>query len=336
MEYRKRVLVIKQILQGFSLGKTQVNAIARLETEGEVADFYFSVINLCSFSGGEYIVCLTDGNGRLLEYPLGKRPCSLIKQISPCNAFESGFSAGIVFVKDNIPQVVAFNKTENFEYDLTYLKKKIAESCLNKLKQEKEQVVYNDEALATEDYFEKEKNKQEILTDEQLFEKKSNEKVYDSKLDSKLCENYALNKEKFNNDNSQELTPHDSAVPCLDISENDKPYYLTVKKQLEDIFFKFPQETELCEMFPKSRWAKIHYSKDKYYVVGLMFESGKEKYICYGVPETFSETPPVQLTGYCSFVPLSIFDMKGKGYWMMFQDAKTGKCIKNSPISLTV
>ena len=63
-------------------------------------------------------------------------------------------------------------------------------------------------------------------------------------------------------------------------------------------------------------------------IVGLVKEGGKEKYICYGVPAVYSKEPPKELKGFCSFIPLSVFDMKGDGYWMMFQDAVTGECIK--------
>jgi hypothetical protein len=63
-------------------------------------------------------------------------------------------------------------------------------------------------------------------------------------------------------------------------------------------------------------------------VVGLVLESGKEKYICYGVPCTYSKNPPKELKGFCSFIPLSIFDLTGKGYWMMFQDAITGEHVQ--------
>ena len=105
------------------------------------------------------------------------------------------------------------------------------------------------------------------------------------------------------------------------------PYFRSVKAELTQIFCKFPKEEPLQTVFPQSEWARIHYSDQKYYVVGVVKEKGKEKYICYGIPATYSPEPPQELKGFCSFVPLSLFDMKGKGYWMMFQDATTGKCV---------
>jgi hypothetical protein len=84
----------------------------------------------------------------------------------------------------------------------------------------------------------------------------------------------------------------------------------------------------LTRAVANSKWVKIYYSNTQYYVVGLVYNDGRERYVCYGVPSKYSPIPPKELEGFCSFVPLSVFDMKGDGYWMMFQDAITGNCIR--------
>lgn len=66
-------------------------------------------------------------------------------------------------------------------------------------------------------------------------------------------------------------------------------------------------------------------------MVGLVKEDGKEKYICYGVPDKYSTNPPETLKDCASFIPLSVFNLKGDGYWMMLQDAVTENCIKLKP-----
>ena len=106
------------------------------------------------------------------------------------------------------------------------------------------------------------------------------------------------------------------------------PYYLSVKDELDRVFSGFSHELGLEKMFPDSVFVKVPYSKEKFYVVGLVKELGVEKYICYGVPEKYSPNPPEALKDCATFIPLSIFDLKGDGYWMMFQDAITGDCIK--------
>jgi len=119
---------------------------------------------------------------------------------------------------------------------------------------------------------------------------------------------------------------------CKNNSQRDCPaFYNTVKAELNNLFEKFQAEEDLQKIFNQSRWARINYSNEKYYVVGVIKENDVEKYICYGVPAKYSLTPPKELKGYCTFIPLSIFDLSGDGFWMMFQNAITGECIKPKP-----
>ena len=78
---------------------------------------------------------------------------------------------------------------------------------------------------------------------------------------------------------------------------------------------------------PESVWSRVDFGKNKYYVVGLISEGRKPKYICYGVPAEKRGEPPQALKGWCSFLPASLFDLDGRGYWIMYQDAETGKCV---------
>jgi len=178
---------------------------------------------------------------------------------------------------------------------------------------------YDDEAVATENYFsfDKELNAKlnaikewddgRIRTENELFDCDCQEKTQESQTDGDGGEN-----EK-------------SSLGVK--NDNQKTYYATVKKELDKIFSSSPEEKDLQAVISGGKFVKIKYSENKHYVVGTIKEKGKEKYICYGVPATYSKTPPAQLDGFCSFIPLSVFDLKGKGYWMMFQDAVTGKCV---------
>ena len=65
----------------------------------------------------------------------------------------------------------------------------------------------------------------------------------------------------------------------------------------------------------------------EYYTVGLIYDQKKPAYICYGVPGKYSKEPPKELKGYCSYLPLSLFDLGGDGYWMMYQNADSGECV---------
>ena len=105
-------------------------------------------------------------------------------------------------------------------------------------------------------------------------------------------------------------------------------YYAKVQGDLRALFEQYPPEEELAACIPYSRWAKIAFARGKHYAVGVISDEGRPQYICYGVPAERLSEPPKALRGFCSFLPLSVFDLHGKGYWMMFQDADTGECIQ--------
>ena len=105
-------------------------------------------------------------------------------------------------------------------------------------------------------------------------------------------------------------------------------YYDRVRGELEALFARHPAEQELADCIPYSRWAKVSFARNKYYAVGVIRDEQKPRYICYGVPAEARTAPPAALQGFCSFMPLSVFEPEGRGYWMMFQDADTGQCVR--------
>ena len=116
--------------------------------------------------------------------------------------------------------------------------------------------------------------------------------------------------------------------PPADKREGPPRYYAKVQGDLRALFEQYPPEEELAACIPYSRWAKIAFARGKHYAVGVISDEGRPQYICYGVPAERLSEPPKALRGFCSFLPLSVFDLHGKGYWMMFQDADTGECIQ--------
>ena len=192
-------------------------------------------------------------------------------------------------------------------------------------------LAYDDEVVATENYYE---------NDGENFENIKKELDEKLKIISKKDENY-VRTENGENACRGGKTPQEDGEDAdfFEDEENaddgegrensENPYFDRVKDNIEAIFKRFPEETGLKSALPKSRFARVYYSKEKYYVVGVIEDAdGKEKYICYGVPSKYSDTPPKQLDGFCSFLPLSLFKPLGDGFWMMFQDAVTGKCVK--------
>lgn len=346
MSFKQQVLVLKGVHEKAGCGTKSLTGIARIELDGEVAQLFLSLINLPAFSSGQYFLTIIDCENRHFSFCLGARPTSFNKVFPAKPNLTSGVAVGLYFVKDNIPLTLAFARTEEFNISLEQFKKIIAEKQLEQIKLEKaleektmknEQItkikntcevkpqnnnladsvinVYDDEAVATENYFN--------------FDKKCNAKRnfgQNVRIENELPYSTSTKTEK---EKRQNVDRFENEANCNERKElfGTTSHYSTVKQELTLLFEKYPTEPNLQALFFDSRWAKIHYSKEKYYVVGVIKENGAEKYVCYGVPATYSPNPPEQLKGYCSFVPASIFNMTGAGYWMLFQDAFSGKCI---------
>ena len=338
MNYGKKVIVLSQVGEGFALAGKRVSAILRIESDGGVTTLYLSAINFQSAPDGKYLLTVMDKKKKLYSFSLGKRPSSLTREFDFPRDITDGFAAGISLITEGIPVLVAFSDCDCFKIDKADFKKAVITKCLadsksenksEKVKSPTETVnapesfsdalkkAYDDEAVATENFY---------LLDEELNEKlKMIESMQNVRNENVLRDSERQKEERKSktDDSRDEIKIGD------DDGENlDAPYYRTAKTRLDEIFLRFPEEPTLSRIIPESRWARVNYSSGKFYVVGLIKENGKEKYLCYGVPAKYSPKPPKELKGYCSFVPLSFFDMKGDGYWMMFQSAITGDCVK--------
>ena len=369
MSFSKKILVLKEIEEGFSINGKRLSGICRIETEDGVSRLFLTVINATAKQDFLYKIMIVDDKKTAFSFSLGSRPTSFNTTLPPSYSV-NGVCAGIYAVKNDIPITIAFSKEDGFNMSVADFKKIVAEKCLTEKKEREKQDelrpknpkvtepspihppyppaeqpdptvtppeefpspkgqevkdLYDDEAVATENYY-----------------------TFDKEIELKLnavkewtIENVRIEDDEPHLRGKKEKTPSDKDFDCIEDEESsnqreenqeNKPFYLTVKTELENIFSKFPPEESLQKTFYDSRWARVNYSPDKYYVVGLVKEEGKEKYICYGVPATYSETPPKELEGYCTFIPLSIFDLSGDGYWVMFQDAISGQCKKPEPV----
>ena len=345
MAFVKKILLLKQITDGYSLPNKSACGILRAETEDGITEISLSLVNLSAILGGEYHLCIINKNRQLFNFPLGTKPNNMRKALDFELEISNGLSALLVAEKDGIPVSVAFGKTEEVDLSLSDAKKLVADKFLSdrrsshkkceptplppphtSLSQENnrdtpqiQQTPYDDEAVATENYFELE----ESLSARLSVLKEWNNADLRLEDGDNACRIKEEKKEK--SDRVNLFSNETDAVECK--GYKTQPFYLTVQRELNSLFSKFPHDERLNKFFPDSRWVKIPYSKNKYYVVGEIKEDGEHKYVCYGVPATYSPEPPKELKGYCSFIPLSIFDMHGEGFWMMFQSAQTGECM---------
>ena len=103
-------------------------------------------------------------------------------------------------------------------------------------------------------------------------------------------------------------------------------FFDKTRDQIEALFDKYPKEERLKNLIEDSRWVKVDWdSKGRHYVVGLI--GAGPAYISYGVPAKYTPDPPKELDGYCQWMPIDPKEPEKEGYWLMFQDAKTGSSV---------
>ncbi len=106
-------------------------------------------------------------------------------------------------------------------------------------------------------------------------------------------------------------------------------FFDLVSDQIEDLFSKYSNEPSLEKLIPNSKWVKVEYEDNSNpYVLGLIYDDIKLKYICYGIEGEFSTNPPKDLENYSQWLPLNPDNISLGGYWVMYQDALTGENIK--------
>ena len=328
-----KVVIMKSLQEDSGQLIRTPSAIFRVEEDDTMKDFFslkLSIINLTP-SDEEIFLALLFNDKKPLLYPVKKGRSDFNKTIDAPLDFKNGFCVGLICVKCDIPTTILYSQTENSKFNLSDFKSAMAEYCYKNRKKcqdchpnDKTQstpTCYDDEAVATIDYYALDKQiEQKLKTVKERNDESISTKNESSYNQSENFKEEVATSTSFNQNET-------IGCECQE-SKQTRPYHLTVKEQLDKLFERFHSDVGLNGFFPKSKWAKIPYSKDKFYVVGKVYERGDLRYICYGVPSIYSPTPPQELKGYCTFIPLSVFDMKGQGFWMMFQDAFSGKCKK--------
>lgn len=399
MNYFSKTIILHQIENGFSVHNKAISGICRLENEDGIFKCYLTFMNIEKKQKGEFGFCLLDENKQLFSINLGSQITNYSETFTQVPIVQNKFSVGLYFVENNIPILIAYSNFNNGE-SIVSMKKTLYERHIKtpikttieeikpKITVEDVEIVantktndediikeihslYDDEAVATENYFDGDEEIQKKLDfiakfenehfgeNEETIDKQENEQVYDDEINKIFEEIEAetikeevaptldtatatLTKEKEKIENLDDFLSNAKGVfenlDVNDIGDRSKqenveysesnPYYEQVKEEIKAVFEKFPEELSLKRILPHSKFVKINYAENKFYVIGVIYEMSKVKYICYGVPDKYSKNPPKELKGYCQFIPLSMFNIAGEGYWMMFQDAVNGSCVK--------
>ena len=329
MYYVKKLCILKQLASGFAADGKKASALLTAEKFSGRLPLSLAMIGFAPLSAGRYRCLLCDEKGQTEVFDLPSPAGGVAKLTSPLS-IEEGFCCAICFVQGTVTPV-AFGKCGDKTYDLKKLCSVLDETVPAKqspapelapetknsaqksadpqsaAKSPDPPCQYDDELVATENYYEFDQGGTDDEHCQGTQETRS-ENVSGKDEDAQSLFRFTGGENRAAN-----------AGAC---------YYEKVKNEIESLLEKHPTEDALEKSIPLSRWARIEFSKGKYYTVGVIRDEKGPRYICYGVPAASRGEPPAALKGYCSFLPASAFDADGKGYWMMFQDAETGQCVK--------
>lgn len=302
--YVKKIAVIKQVKGGFSADGGCVSGIVKCETYAGFLKVEVSLINFAPLTEGRYVLGVTDGLNTVT-----------FEGLSYEGEGEFNLSCGFAFLVcfcHNTVAPVASAACGQLACALPDLKEEMAKR--ENLRPPKGGAAYDDEAISEVNYYESAYEGGTAVREAQTQEKErdaggENEKdtcAVEGEKESRVSEAAAVE----SGDNG--------AVGGLAGGD----FYSRMEGDIKRIFANYPAETALENAMEGSRFARITYGGNKFYVFGVLKVEGKPRYICYGVPAFNSETPPPSLKDCASYVPT-----ENGGFWMTYQDASTGVSI---------
>lgn len=390
MNYIKKLCILKQVASGFAADGREVSALLTAESLGGRLTLTLAPIGFAPLAAGRYRCVVQDADGRREAFDLPVPSGACVRRAGGGLDIARGIGCAVCFVGGKAT-CVAFGKTGEGAYDPKAMCAAEGEAP-TRARQAPPAIPtptraadpmqasdpmqptpptppptqaqtpppdppYDDEMLATENYFEKEGG---ASSGEACAEKTGGAPAEETGGAQAADGLYAggpcadggaptgggTGEGKAAADGGQEEGAESGArdgnaqvravtgenaqtLFRLHGGENAEPcYYDRVRADLDALFARHPAERELADCIPYSRWARVNFARNKYYAVGVICDEKKPQYICYGVPAEAHGEPPAALKGFCSFLPLSVFEPEGRGYWMMFQDAETGRCVR--------
>ena len=318
MRYVKKTCILRQLKNGFSADGNPISGIVKVEQYARHIGLEFSTANLAALSEGEYHLLLADSDKRYKLFPLGDGRYSFQGELQ----LAAGFYTAICYVNDGA-EPIAYGVCGNMPYDLFSLVRTAFSSpqalqattpppVINAdlpSSYPKMRPIYDDELVAGDNYFEKEKN-------------------YAHSAPTQACENAPAESGNPHQKTPQRDDPdqdeNDEGIRHAFTTQSDG-YYQSIKGELTALFARYPQDETLNDAYPASEWVRIRGTEGKAEeLVGLIYESGLVKYICYAVPAM--DNAPQEIREKAYFVPLSPLTPE-VGFYVLYQSAATGESI---------
>ena len=325
MAFYKKTLLMKEEAEGFSKNGKKVSGVVNIFYEDGKLVLSATFLNLKDLTDGEYFFKIAT-ESFCSGKDLGRSVYSVYAEFSADGKIKinhENFTCDFVLFYKNSDGIKAVAFADGLKkYSAAYYenlfkpKDELFEAAEQSEKTDKaenrKEAVYDDEKIAEENYYE--------------FEKTGNIAGEDCGKEEHGVKNAAFKK-------ADERKAAEKDVKT-DVDEDEGDYFEaesgkffeSVKGDIEAAFDLYETDEYLTDVIPDSRFVKV--TGDKEFSFGVIREAGEPKYVCYGIKGEYSKDPPEKLKGIASFVPKSIYDDSGDGYWVIFQDAKTGKCIR--------
>ncbi len=316
MDFEKKTVLLKQVSNGFSAnGKPVVGVVNYYCANGKLfVDAY--ILNLKVLDVGEYEFKIFSDN----FYSGKKLGGSVFSVSAEFTTVESNFDIDFIFMYGDGKTL----KTVAFADGLKKHSASFYEDFFNEKNEVKPQE-FNDELLAEENYYEYDKRlnfEQPVsLNNDENEEKGLN-------IDEKFTENSKDEHTDEKNQEEKEEKFFDADVPFDEgvFGGKGENFYESVKTDIESAFDLYEKDEYLTEVIPNSKFCKVTGNQE--FSFGVVYDDGKPKHVCYALKGEYKKEPPTEIKGLASFVPKSIYDDSGDGYWVIFQDATTGESIK--------
>ncbi len=347
MNYVKKMCILRQIKPGFSADGKTLSGLIKVEQYGKNLAVEVSIINFAPLVSGEYYCLLSDGRGKTEMLSLrGKSIFNILSDIDVAG----GFCGIICYIKNEVVPI-AYGINGNGSYNWRAILNKALppvfpkndRSAKNELagsetppplpsfeqkREQKEGTMvelrekthpisplykenYDDEAVATKNYYEEEKN--ERVEPKKTFQD----------------ENITGTTQTEGAEKGTNPPPHGNAAGVFEaFNKNADGYYLSVKRELDELFEKYPRDKSLCGAFSSSEWVRLKGERNApEYLVGAVYEGGRVRYICYALAADDGDNPPEEIKNVCSFIPCAPL-VGSKGFFVIFQSAASGECLK--------
>lgn len=153
---------------------------------------------------------------------------------------------------------------------------------------------------------------------EQVAQSQEVEETMEEKIQEPVAEKQSLDVEETASKNSKAKVAK---------SEPLTPFYKKIEENMQELFDKNEPDEELPLLIPDSKWVRVSLGEEGYYVVGIIYSDDVPNIICYGVPDKDESNPPQSDENCRQWMEI---EKGGRGYWMMYQSAKTGETITSS------